>query len=105
MKNFDLRYFLFGFILTLVSSLESSGQTKKDVVEHLTEQYSKYNKQKKAELKDSRGREIYTERLRRNQEYVVEVKRNGRVIKTDTLKLDRKWRENSKQLYKNTIKK
>lgn len=105
MKTFDLRYFILGFILgfmlILASILESSGQTKKDVVEHLTEQHKKYNKQNKVELKDSQGREIYTERLRRNQEYVVEVKRSSRVIKTDTIKLDRKWRENSKQLIKN----
>lgn len=52
MKTFDLRYFILGFILILASSLESSGQTKKDVVEHLTEQHNKYNKQTKVELKD-----------------------------------------------------
>lgn len=104
MKNFDLRYFLFGFILILTLSVESIAQTKKEVEKHLTEQHNKYNKQTKVELKDSRGRKIYTERLRRDQEYVVEVKRSSRVIKTDTIKLDRKWRENSKQRYKNIIK-
>lgn len=95
MKNFDLRYFLLGFILILTLSVESIAQTKKEVEKHLTEQHNKYNKQKKVELKDSRGRKIYTERLRRDKDYVVEVKRNGRVIKTDTLILDRKWKENS----------
>lgn len=84
-------------VLTLTLSTESTAQTKKEVEKHLTEQYNKYNKQNKVELKDSRGRKIYTERLRRDKEYVVEVKRNGRVIKRDTLKLDRKWKDNSKQ--------
>lgn len=97
MKRFNLRHFLFILILTLTSSIESNAQTKKEVEKHLTEQHNKYNQQTKVELKDSRGRKIYTERLRRDKEYVVEVKRNGRVIKRDTLKLNRNWKRNSKQ--------
>lgn len=97
MKRFNLRHFLFILILTLATSVESSAQTKKEVEKHLTEQYNKYNKQNKVELKDSRGRKLYNERLRKDQEYVVEVKRNGRVVKTDTIKLDRHWKQRSKQ--------
>lgn len=90
-KISNFRHFLFVLVLTLMTSPESASQTKKEVEKHLTEKYSKNNRPVKVELKNRNGRKIYTERLNQTEIYIYEVRVEGRVVKRDTIKLERGW--------------